>query len=216
MNEQQRAALKALRSNRTNTIYSDLTLRCNGVDFSLHRVIVCPQSRRIYQAQTASRTGVIDESLFSAATVGRVILFLYDQCYRWQTDQLSASPTAAEVFQLLLMQIDVHTAAVHFEIDALVACCEQDFSATLPMIRSSGGDCSLLVNLAELIYRIPTREAARLWQAVVFAFVYGFGQAPWRNVDWRDNEQRVAFMRDIDAVHWSMQNPFLPAVGRGA
>ena len=207
MNEPQRAALMALRSNRTNTIYSDLTLRCQGVEFSLHRAIVCPQSGSLRKTDALSPTRPIDEYIFPAATVRRVVLFLYEQCYWWQEDQPSDLPQPAEVFRLLLMQIDVHTAALHFEIDALRTCCEQDFIGTLPMIQSSGGSYTLLVDLAELIHKIPIRGAIPLWQAVVFAFVRSFGQTFWYTGNeqyWHENMQRVAFMRDVNTAIQSM------------
>lgn len=85
--------------------YSDLTIKCDGREYKVHKLILCSQSRVIKAEcdldMKEKRTGVISHAVFDAETMYRMLQFAYTKTYdvaaspgRDPTQVLSASATA--------------------------------------------------------------------------------------------------------------------------
>lgn len=74
-----------------NQKYSDLTIKCEGQTFKVHKSIMCLASKKVAAAcdseMREGQTGVIEEALFDAPTVERMVSYIYKQSYTvaWDT-----------------------------------------------------------------------------------------------------------------------------------
>ncbi|KAK4580331.1 hypothetical protein LTR86_000534 [Recurvomyces mirabilis] len=97
----ERDTLVRLANLRANERYSDLTIRCQGREFKVHKAVVCPASTVIASAcdiaMRESTTGIIEHSFFDVDTLGRMISYIYTQDYVLNnTITADSNPTSNE------------------------------------------------------------------------------------------------------------------------
>ncbi len=105
----------------TNEKYCDLTIKCGGREWPVHKAIVCSFSdvleREIDSCMREGITSVVEHTEFDADTVDRFIAYLYTGTYK--VDTPDASQTGADTAKLPAQQVstlsedsDVHMNSV--------------------------------------------------------------------------------------------------------
>lgn len=122
-----------------NSEYSDLTITCEGREFKVHRAIVCRHSsmisNEINSNFTEGKTGVVSHAAYNAATVERMLSYMYTQSYRVTGDRTTTTNTnvfddekTAEAVmddihekttQALIDHVHVHGVADYYDIPLL-------------------------------------------------------------------------------------------------
>ncbi|KAK3719605.1 hypothetical protein LTR37_004142 [Vermiconidia calcicola] len=98
MNSHQEHSLSVIAGLQNNADFSDLTIKCHGREFRVHRAVVCQFSPVIAdQCNSTFREGVlreIEHEQYTASTVERMLSYMYSQWYTVTGDRPIANSSA--------------------------------------------------------------------------------------------------------------------------
>lgn len=130
-NEHEHNFLSKMAALHLNADYSDLVLRCDGLEFPLHQALVCSLSPVIRNECKDNRfkegeTGVIEHQEYDSDTVRRMVSYIYTQDYNVEDEPPHGSSvpdeTASNTNTQLVAYVRVYAIGTFYDISTLSAC----------------------------------------------------------------------------------------------